>query len=454
MIQPVDMDEQGSARFCRVHDMILDLIISLSTRENFVTILEGSCLVPPELKIRRSSLQGKVLGDQTEIKEEHMMILPATVNMSHARSLVVFGDAVQWMPPLSRFSVLRVLSLMGVPGSVNHHLEDLERLHNLRYLQLGGQLETGVLLGIGKLKLLKTLDVWATSIEQLPASIVELGQLERLLMYKGLKLPDGIGNLTSLQELSVLDADKSPHTLAELGKLTELRVLTIYGLGGNESSSREIILQSLSNLGNLRILQFEDEEGQYSLDLDGMSHQWRAPAHLQCFKGGYVVMSQLPQWFSSLSELSCLSIKVKVLRQADLRLLGALPMLRFLELLGFYGTASEELVVGADQPFRSLVEFKFAHYTRDWLVFTQGVMPKLQRLKLFCSARSRYAGGFDIGLENLACLKHVAVKVIYRGAQIWRTDIVEHMITVAIKLHPNNPTFELSRVHQYNNNVK
>ena len=165
-------------------------------------------------------------------------------------------------------------------------------------------------------------------------------------------------------------------------------------------------------------------------------------------------MSQLPQWFSSLSELSCLSIKVKVLRQADLRLLGALPMLRFLELLGFYGTASEELVVGADQPFRSLVEFKFAHYTRDWLVFTQGVMPKLQRLKLFCSARSRYAGGFDIGLENLACLKHVAVKVIYRGAQIWRTDIVEHMITVAIKLHPNNPTFELSRVHQYNNNVK
>nr|TKW00377.1 hypothetical protein SEVIR_8G104900v2 [Setaria viridis] len=59
MIMPVDMDEYGVAGACRVHDMILDLIISLLAQENFCNILDGLHLKSTLCKIRRISLQSE-----------------------------------------------------------------------------------------------------------------------------------------------------------------------------------------------------------------------------------------------------------------------------------------------------------------------------------------------------------------------------------------------------------
>jgi disease resistance protein RPM1 len=138
---------------------------------------------------------------------------------------------------------------------------------------------------------------------------------------------------------------------------------------------------------------------------------------------------------------------VNLLRQEDLELLGALPVLRFLQLkVHLHGTTTEEqLVVGADHPFRSLAEFKFKHYTRCWLEFARGAMPKVQRLKLYFEVRRREGGGFDIGLENLASLKHVTVDVDCEGARTKEVEDVEYKVRDAIDMHPNHPTLELSR---------
>jgi hypothetical protein len=57
MIQPVDIQYDGRASACRVHDMILDLIVSLSKEENFTTLMQGegyNC----SNKIRRLSVPG------------------------------------------------------------------------------------------------------------------------------------------------------------------------------------------------------------------------------------------------------------------------------------------------------------------------------------------------------------------------------------------------------------
>ncbi|RLM68914.1 hypothetical protein C2845_PM17G07030 [Panicum miliaceum] len=363
------------------------------------------------------------------------------------RSLIVFGNAVQLMPPLSRFSVLRVLCLKDVSSKIIHP-KDLGSLHQLRYLELGGEVEPGLLEGIGKLKLLKTLDLWGESIKALPTSIVQLQGLEHLLMdgNVGLKLPDGIGNLTSLQELSVLDVKKSPNTLAELGKLAELRTLSIKGLNGMESYMKTF-LQSLSNLGNLRTLEFFEFFGSVGpTSLDSMSDQWRGPVHQQSFDGNRLTLSVLPRWFSSLSELSCLSIWVNVLRQVDLQLLGALPVLRFLKLqVEPNGMTEEQLAIGSDQPFRSLAEFEFRHCSRCWLVFGQGAMPKLQRLKLYFEARKREGGGIDVGLENLTSLKHVTVKIDCDGARVREVEDVETRIRDEVDNNQNHPTLKLSR---------
>jgi hypothetical protein len=45
-------------------------------------------------------------------------------------------------------------------------------------------------------------------------------------------------------------------------------------------------------------------------------------------------------------------------------------------------------------------------------VFAQGVMPKLQRLKLSFDPRKRNSGGFDVCLENLTSLEHVTIELI------------------------------------------
>ena len=450
MIQLVQINEFGVAEACRVHDMILDLIISLSTQENFAIILDGSHLKSTMHGIRRISLHDKVDGNREDSKEEQI-ILPTTVSISHARSLVVLGNAVQLMPPLSWFSVLRVLCLKDVPSKVIHP-KDLGSLHHLRYLELGGEIEPGLLEGIGNLKLLKTLDLWGPSIEELPTSIVELQGLEHLMMdvRTGLKLPDGIGNLTSLQVLSGLDVNNSPSTLTELGKLTELRTLAIKGLHENESYMKTF-LQSLSKLGNLRTLEFYGSSG--IISLDNMSDQWRGPVHLQSFNGGFSTFSALPRWFSSLSELSCLSITVNVLRQVDLQLLGALPVLRYLHLCAHLdqkelrgGVTEERLAIGGNQTFRSLA-FEFTNYSRWWLVFEQGAMPRLQRLHLIFKSS---ICGFDVSFENLTSLKHVTVEIDCQESRNTSDKVMNDAFDMktrirdAVGSHPNHPTLELS----------
>ncbi|XP_062200410.1 disease resistance protein RGA5-like isoform X2 [Phragmites australis] len=446
MIQLMRRRDNGSATACRVHDMILDLIISLSAQENFVTISEGPQVMSPECTIRRLSLQGR--ASHTASKEEQV-ILPAKVNMFHVRSLIAFDYAFQWMPPLSCFLVLRVLYLHCFP-SKNNHPKDLGSLHHLRYLVLGGEIEAKVLEEIGNLQLLNTLELLATNIKELPASITRLRQLENLFIGRGVKLPDGIENLMSLQELGWLDVEESPNTLAELGNLTELRVLRIHGLDDNESYVKTF-LQSLSNLHNLHTLVLSGR-GIWSVDLDCMSDHWRGPAHLQNFDAGsFIIISQLPRWFSTLSEFSFLTITVKVLRQDDLQLLGALPVLRVLKLeVHPDGIITEErLVIGIDEPFRSLAEFNFINYSRCWLVFGQGVMPRLQRLQLRFEVQKREGGGFDIGLENLTSLKHIIVTVNCYGARIREVEDVETKIRDVIEIHPNHPTVELSRSMTY-----
>jgi len=197
---------------------------------------------------------------------------------------------------LSRFSVLRVLSLNLFPR--NNHPKVLGTFHHLRYLELGGLLETELLEQIGNLQLLKTLNLREASIKELPANIVQLRQLENLLIRRRVGFPDGIGSLRCLQKLLWVDmCCISPNTLVELGNLNELRDLSIRGLDLNESYM-QTFLHTLSNIRNIRTLNLN---GRGLCSLDCISDGWRVPAHLRSFDGHRLEFPQLPRWFSGLS---------------------------------------------------------------------------------------------------------------------------------------------------------
>nr|XP_020161716.1 disease resistance protein Pik-2 isoform X1 [Aegilops tauschii subsp. strangulata] len=316
MLQPVDIDTHGSAKTCRVHDMVLDLITSLSAEENFVSILGGQQPLSTGNKIRRLSIQ--------ENNGEHNM-LDKSMDLSHVRLLFVFRSAIDMIPSLLSFQVLRVLDLEECQHLDSCYLKDITNLLHLRYLGLGRTYITELPKEIGNLQYLQTLDLRETKIHELPSTVVQLRQLVRLYVSIGTRVPVGIGNMESLEELSKINISESPNFVKELGTLTELRVLEIWA-NGWDSSYEKPFLEYLSSLHKIQILSV------FAADvlLDFTSEGW-VPKCLQTFWAWDSPFSILPRWINC--SLQNLSIRLNKIQQEHVQILGGLPALHFLELL-------------------------------------------------------------------------------------------------------------------------
>ena len=58
IIRPVDHNRNGKVKSFKVHDMILEYIVSKASQENFITVVGGHWLMPtPSNKVRRLSMQ-------------------------------------------------------------------------------------------------------------------------------------------------------------------------------------------------------------------------------------------------------------------------------------------------------------------------------------------------------------------------------------------------------------
>jgi hypothetical protein len=180
MIQPVDIWYDGRVDACRVHDIVLDLIISLSTKENFITRLGGQELQAFPDKIRRLSIQ----SDCTEEEVKQITVK----NGSQIRSLNTFGCASN-TSLFSESHCLRVLDLGGCEClKIKCIIASIPRFHQLRYLRLGGDI-VELPEQIGDLQFLQTLDLTQCSVmRKLPPTLVRLCRLVRLFVDRGVRL--------------------------------------------------------------------------------------------------------------------------------------------------------------------------------------------------------------------------------------------------------------------------
>ncbi|KAI4983393.1 hypothetical protein ZWY2020_023885 [Hordeum vulgare] len=427
LIQPGATNEYGIVKSCRVHDTILDFIIFKSIEENFVTLLGVPILtIGKQSKVvRRLCVQGDGYLNSVESI--------ADLVLSHVRSLTMVSG-IRVIPSFEEFRHLRVLDLKDCSELKDHHLENIVRLFQLRYLNLKGTRTRKLPEQIGRLGCLEVLDLTCTFVKQLPASIVRLGKLMHLLVDDAAKFPDGIGKMQALETLKYVNAPIQPlDFLCGLGPLMNLRNLWLdLRLEADidtddtkvvwDNERNKAIVSSLCKLGtqNLRCL-----------TIWGGSSLLQDPLCLPTLEKLIAFSSAVPQvpaWVNSLRNLQQLQIEVVGVKQDDLCMLGVLPK------------SNEKLRISGEVGFLLLRIFIYnAFYKPVDLMFGARSMPKLEKLVLK-SLRTVEADSLCFGIDNLPCL--VTVKVTGDGANF---KAVKTAMERAASAHPNHPSLFCGR---------
>ncbi|KAF7092318.1 hypothetical protein CFC21_094815 [Triticum aestivum] len=405
LIQVAWTEEYGKVESCRVHDVILDFIISKAIEENFVTFVGVPCITSGiQRKVRRLSLQVDV--------KEHSILKKGLV-LSHVRSVNVFGYTVE-IPSLDEFRYLRVLDFELCRQVENQHLANIGNLFQLRHLNLSWTEVSELPEEIGRLHCLEMLDIRGTKVHELPATIVNLKKLVDLLVDTRVKFPNGIAKMQAMEMLEQVGVFRQQFNfLQELGQLQNMRKLaldfegdhvTVDGMG--EGECNEAIASSLRNLEDL-----------ISLTVHGGSVLQQGPvcslprSIQELFMTQSSHLRRVPKWVSSLVNLQQLHLQVEEFEQEDLCILGSLPGLLILELT--MENIDSRLTITREAGFRCLRKFSFG--VVRWMMFEAGSMPRLETLELriwsgeesdvdHTDSHTASVGDFDFGIGNLPCL--------------------------------------------------
>uniref|UniRef100_A0A287MHK0 Uncharacterized protein n=1 Tax=Hordeum vulgare subsp. vulgare TaxID=112509 RepID=A0A287MHK0_HORVV len=431
---------KGFLNGCRVHDIVLHLLRSLSKEENFVTILDKG--QHASVDSRRVSIEKLGLD---KISNQAVMDMP------QVRSVTAFGGLMNALPPLSSFPVLRVLKAAwnSVLEECNY-LEELGSSPHLRYINLMYTRTRQLPKDIGYLKLLQVLDITGTRIEELPESMAQLQGLMCLHADRKTRMPDWLGKLTSLQELWIWPAaEKYARFVEELRKLRALRVLVTWNAPPADESVETDLLEALRSLHKIMVIDI----GLRSTFPKGSVRKtckegFVLSLHLRRLILGGIQFSRLPGWISPLRlpNLCDLEVHVYGVEQQDMDIIGDFKYLdNLLLFMVSKKTRDKEILTCGSGAFQNLRRY---HINRQ-VMFLHGSMPRLEDVRLqirVCEVKRVSPDfDFDLGLLNLPAIQQVKVHIgcaFSRGVDV---EEAEAALRQAVHMHPNSPTFEICR---------
>ncbi|VAH97118.1 unnamed protein product [Triticum turgidum subsp. durum] len=442
MVQPVDIEYDGKVRACRVHDMMLEIIISKSNEDNFTTVVGGGQTSLPNHQgsIRRLSIQHIDKKVASEL---------ANVDLSHVRTLIVMPSCcVTHLPSLERFEALRVLDFEGCEDLKDYDIKGMGKLFQLKYLSFKGtnisMLPSGILL----LDNLETLDLQDSYVRELPAGITRLTTLCYLIGSLE-KLPNGIGGMMNLQLMPGFSiTSQEIDVLEDLGNLTSLEELNVdldYKVSCKDKRcEKEAFLSSLCKLGTckLRSLHIEARRGRGSLDfLDSWSP---LPSSLQRFWAPYPnSFPNVPKCITpALSNLADLCICMTELTKDGLLTLGKLPSLLCLKLW-----VSKKFVVTVQATsFPNLKELYFRKIEQAYVSFVKGSAPRLEEISnMPFSVSAAKANKFYLGIHHLPCLRRAYIRLDGEDATPSERKAAAAAIRKEADANPNNPAVTFGR---------
>ncbi|KAF7019951.1 hypothetical protein CFC21_033079 [Triticum aestivum] len=239
LVQPAKFDNANQVCSCHVHDMVRDLIISLSSDENFLTRIGDPQPEYLPSKIRRLSIQ-------TCIPEVVNQL--STMGLTNVRSLTVSSPAFSLLPTLSGFPVLRVLDLTFCMQVDNNNWKDICSLFHLRYLSLKGTSITRIPKEIANLQFLQVLDISScTEIEEeLPSTFIQLTQLLLFHMADSITcaVPRWMCSMSFLFSLSIKLETMGEEDLQVLGNIPSLSELYIQVQKPTQGRDKRLVIDN------------------------------------------------------------------------------------------------------------------------------------------------------------------------------------------------------------------
>lgn len=433
MIQP-GKTIRGEMYYCRVHDLMLDLIISKCTEENFITIIDK------QYKMKQTLFPDRRLCYQ--FSNENLAL--ENMRLEKVRSFTTFPASECMQPPISMFKLLRVLNLQmnPSPDSLCLDLSSISNLFLLRYLRARGFRHLKLPEKIGKLQNLMTLDIGDSEVvSSIPSDVTSLSSLRHLTVPRGAVLPIGIGKLVALRTLEEFDLGKnSVENIKDLCRLTNLKELTLrhddrsisQPLSQTERTKYEALAASLCKLGNsnLRSLVAHPDVSLGCVLPCSFTHP-------HCLRILHLdsCTPTFPKWMVHAVRLTSLILEVEDLCSDDVQVLARLSCLTYLD-MGAAKAPNRSIVIKvSSNEFPCLKEFKFKDSIL-LLTFDPRAMPKLENLEL------TFNGGSVVGIEHLASLEEISV---YIKALPCELSKIRSEISDAIDRHPRNHTIRRKR---------
>ncbi|VAH99768.1 unnamed protein product [Triticum turgidum subsp. durum] len=418
----VDYDGRGRVEACRVHDMMLEVLVSKSLEANFVSLVGGQFEGMAYGRIRRLSIHGveqepntgspSKKGAVARLQRNNM----ESMDLQHVRSLSNFElQGKKLFDRLGEFTLLRVLDLEDCKGLENKDVKVICRMYLLKFLNLKGTDISAIPKQIGKLEHLEVLDVRETHIHQeIPDTMTNLQKLVRMdLCNQGdwLSLwhfPKGLSKMKALREVERAKID-DVAVAEEFGELGQLRRIYLLVDAQGDPKVVEVLALSLSKLYSLRTLTIgrigsEGNKMDFILDLPSpprlLRHIWI---------DGQI--SELPNWLSELSYLIAFGGSFLNLRGNQLYgVLCKLPNLQTISLEGPNCYVDQNLIARTTHNFAVLrtISLCSVHCDNPEVIeFAEGSMDKLEALSVrFCGDKRRII----VGIQHLRNLKEVQLR--------------------------------------------
>ncbi|XP_044947298.1 disease resistance protein Pik-2-like [Hordeum vulgare subsp. vulgare] len=417
---------------CRVHDIMLEVMVSKSLESNFVSLVGGQYEGMAYDRIRRLTIHGGVEAIQESSSKKRAPHRGTRngikgMNMQHVRSLSIFDtEAPKLLARLEEFTLLRVLDLEDCKGLEEKYMKHICRMYLLRFLSLKGTDIKDIPERIGDLEHLHTLDVRQTRLKGLPETVTKLEKLEHLLfttkgiLWSAWMLPKGISKMKALRRLNKVIVIDDVKVAKEIGELDQLQELCIYVNTRNKDMNRSVPEELASSVSKLNMLQWLDignfgcEDWPFKRILQFL-HVVKSPPQLLRYFRICGCLDELPDWVEKLTNLIEFDIAWAYLDGAHLfDVLCKLPNLQRLTLGAYFIRKNQDMVARSSQCLRELKELTLGYSPEvpPVYVFEKGCMPNLETLVLYFLDQWKTI----VGIEHLTNLKEVQISCVKEGA--------------------------------------